>query len=110
MTEHCCCPTCGSPIHSLNILVSLNGNTVTTARGSVRLSAGQAEIAWVLNKFSPAFVPVERLLVAIHGRNRENLPEQGLRTQIKRLRRLLDPIGVKIDCIYNTGYRIGMAD
>lgn len=109
MTEACCCPTCGAPMHSTGIVVSLNDNTITSPLGSISLRPIEAEVAHVLAKRSPAFVHHEPLFSLVYGKTGYWPDRRTMYVHISHLRKRIKAIGIEIETLYGVGCRMRLA-
>lgn len=100
------CPCCGSEIVSDLPVVDLNSNTFAWGGQTVKLSKTPAEIAHVLIKKSPQFVPREVLISSVWGMGEPETAQGSLSVHMTKLRRAIEPLGFSIDVIYNSGWRI----
>ena len=102
------CPCCGTEINPKAMLVSLDVNEVAVGWTDkrARLDPTKTEIAHVLWKAMPASVSSDKLIARVWGMA-EGIDAAGnLRTHIFHLRRKLSPLGLRIETIHATGYRM----
>lgn len=102
----CQCPTCGSPIAHIGIVVNLNDNTVTTEKGIAHLTPSQAEIAEMLVKRYPAYVHTESMMAGLYGNVDDHPTYFAVKVQISKMKAKLKEVGLEIECVYSRGYRM----
>ncbi len=105
------CPTCGQQIAPLQRLLSLEANTVTRFGRVAKLPPQQAEILHVLLKRQPRTVSSADICAAIYANgDGPDHEAQVVRVQMWKMRRHLAPLGVRIETIHGSGYRLVLDD
>lgn len=102
------CPKCGEHWEDHKPAtwnkITLDAGTLTGPYGSVRISAGRAEILYVLIKARGRPVQKDTLINMIWDGG--ELSERSYYAQIANLRRDCADVGVHIRCQYNIGYYV----
>lgn len=104
-----CCPTCGAKLDKDNVQlkVDLTSNTLIAPKGSVHLTPIQAKLAFILISNMPNFVHVDRIYSTLWDGRGDHYPlDMTLRTHVSKLRKLIGPLGIKIEAHTGCGYRI----
>ena len=99
------CPCCGSEV-SRPVLVSLDTNTVSTAKGSMRVEPQCAEFVAALLRKYPNAIRIEALGLAVWGESFFDLKENTLRVGLHKARKAIAPLGIAIETISGVGYRL----
>lgn len=99
------CPCCGTELQQHDIKVDLNTNTLAVGWSDqmVKLSATQAEIAYVLARNGNA--DVATIARGVWGKNNQ-CGARSLKTHIAELRKKVSPVGVTVSNVGSGNWRL----
>lgn len=101
------CPCCHQTVAPDTLLVSADANSASRGGLAVKLTPQEARVLCALHEASPSASHRDALICALYGYSDEpEDPMVVLRPIITRLRRKLEPLGVRIDAVINLGYRL----
>ena len=103
-----CCPTCGHPLENetAGITLDLKTNTILTKNGDARLTPTLSLLIELLLQNTPEFVCNERIYMRIWGSRDISVSDYSIIVAVKRLRKILKPLGFRIENRSRVGYRI----
>lgn len=105
------CPCCGAPISPADVLFDEAHRYVVHSGSVVMLTPREAEVFARLLKSAPLVVAAESIFAAIYAGRVDGGPEyKNIDIFVCRLRRKLKPLGLVIETIWGTGYRLTIAD
>ena len=104
------CPVCGHSTAHLKdtVLFHKETGTLVYGGGSARLSASESKAFAVLWAAFPELVVLERMHIAIYPSPDDEpaYAESTVKVFIHNLRRRIAPLGMAIENIFGTGYRL----
>lgn len=106
------CPCCLRPLPG-SFVVDLDTNHARRWDLSIKLTPQAAELLHALCAANGRTVSRERLKIALWGHNDADwpdYPDNTLSIYVGRLRRMLQPLGVRIQTIHSTGVRAIVED
>lgn len=103
-----CCPTCGQALAQERLIIDLNANCVAMGGVRVHLAPREAEILSVLQAHYPKFVRDEYLEACVVGIDEDSKSRSWASIYIFKLRKKLQPFGVKINNQFGVGYQLEM--
>jgi len=98
MTQHCCCPTCGTELHG-QFAWSPETLTFTTSDGRVRFTKAQAAIFTAIwTSRETGIQTTEEFMRAVHANRADGGPEcfNNITVQMGKMRKRLEPAGYTI--------------
>lgn len=102
----CACPNCGVPLDASGIVVNLGDNTITTPFGTLTLRPMEAEIAYVIQSKSPAYVFWKDLYEGVYHKSPDRPKTSSFFVHISHLRKAVESIGIILHIHYGRGYRM----
>jgi DNA-binding response OmpR family regulator len=107
----CKCPRCGLDLETqkddTHPKVFLETNLMFANGIGLQLTGKEAEVAYALAESMPMGIGRERLATKVWGATQDiEAAEWSLRVYVQKLRKKIAPIGLRINCIWGTGYRM----
>lgn len=99
------CPCCGQHFEFKKVHVSLETNAISFGDQTVFLTPQLAEIMSVLAEHAPMVVTNDLMFERVWGGLSDTEPKI-LKVQIRKLRQALEPLPLKVETIWNVGYRL----
>jgi DNA-binding response OmpR family regulator len=107
------CPCCNQPIEREAIFIDCNSNTLAVgwSRETAKLPRQGRLMLELLACKMPARVSRDALITHIwDGRDEPDDAEQAVRTLACQMRRIIAPLGLRIDGLWGEGYRLVRAE
>jgi DNA-binding response OmpR family regulator len=100
------CPCCGQPIASNDILVDLGSGRVTFNGKVGYLTLKESMLVNCMVEAFPTTVSKDRLIMETYGQDEPESVENCIRVLVIKARKVLEPLGLRIESDYMRGYRL----
>lgn len=103
------CPCCGGTVNAKLPLVDLNTNVISWNDQTKKVGGTAAELMSIFANRYPAIADYDFLIDRLWGAGEPPDASNTLKSHICHLRRAVKPLGLKIENVWGTGYRLAFA-